>query len=34
MTVRVMVDLSDDIYLRAERLAVVTSRNVAQVLAE
>jgi len=29
-----MVDLSDDIYQRAERLAVFTSRNVSQVLAD
>lgn len=34
MTVRVMVDLSEDIYKRAESIALVTSRNVSEVLAD
>lgn len=34
MTVRVMVDLSDDVYRRAESLALVTRRKVSEVLAD
>ncbi len=34
MTVRVMVDLSEDVYRRAENLALVTRRKVSEVLAD
>lgn len=34
MTVRVMVDLPDDVYRRAESLALVTKRKVSEVLAD
>ena len=34
MTVRVVVDLSDDVYRRAESLALVTRRKVSEVLAD